>query len=80
MELILYPEDLVGKSREDAVALIACWVMSIADAALGRGIDPHYVADALGEVRREIDNDILELQTSAAGERPTAKIKPHNPR
>lgn len=67
MVSITFPDDLIGKPHQEAVELIASWLMSSCDAALARGIDPTYVREALEDVRREIDNDIAELDAAERG-------------
>jgi len=60
-QVIVYPADIRNKQHSEAVSLLSSWFMAIADAALAHGTDPTFVAEALNDVRREVENDITDL-------------------
>lgn len=63
-QVIINPSDACNKPHSEAVALLSCWFMSISDAVLAYGVDPTFIVEALNDTRREIDNDIAQLDAA----------------
>lgn len=52
----VWPEDVEGKTTEEAIALAACWFVSIGDAATSAGMKIADLATALEVAQRELFN------------------------
>lgn len=52
----VWPEDVEGKTTEEAIALTACWFVSIGDAATSAGMKITDLVTALEVAQKELFN------------------------